>query len=256
MQSRKGEDLIMATNLFEDEETNDAIAFDEDEFERELMKLKGKIDGNDNEDANVYAEWLKDERKSGPGRTPNGLGLRKESKMGSTITMNMPEKLGPQHMTVLALVATGLKNKEIATIVGCTKEHVSSIRRHPDALPLLMQLTADHVAGVVEDVGEMIKASAGEAFLKVQDLMRNAKREEVQRDCAFDLLDRAGFGKSVVAAPPAVNFGEDGARRIIEAMHDTRRELKDLKEVGGEVIKERLAKEEERSLGGVVVYGE
>lgn len=147
------------------------------------------------------------------------------SKEGNALKYYEPLKLDSTHKTIVALRATGLKPGEIANIVGLSGARVSVILNHPDAQPLLAQLTTDHINNVVSDVDEMIKGSAGEAYLKVVDLMRNSGSEKIQMDCAMDLLDRAGFTAKTQQAPPQPQFGDQGAAKIVQALKDSKREI-------------------------------
>lgn len=152
-------------------------------------------------------------------------GEMKVSKEGSVLKYWEPLELNPRHKNMIALKATGLSNNEIAQILGANAAHVSQIINHPDAKPLLAQLTTDHINSIVSDVGQAIQGSAMEMYEIVLNLARNAKKEEVRRDCAMDLLDRAGFTAKTVNAPPAVQFGAEGAEQLIRALRESKADV-------------------------------
>lgn len=148
-------------------------------------------------------------------------GSERISVMGSQLKSHEPLELSPRHKTILALSAVGLKNKEIAEVLGIQPATVSVVRGHPDAQPILAKLTADHVAAVSNDVRECITGASMEAFLTVQDLMRSAKNETVRMNSAFDIMDRAGFKPK--EASPTVNLSlGDGAGVFLQAMREIR----------------------------------
>jgi DNA-binding CsgD family transcriptional regulator len=136
------------------------------------------------------------------------------------VDWRVPLTLTPRHKTIIALASTGLSRNEIVEIIGCSPPTVTNVLKHPDAQKLLAQLTSDHVAAVTEDVGQCISGSAKEAFLKIQDLMRNAKSEVVQQNCAFDIMDRAGFKAREIPQQPTVNLGD--ATEFLQALREAR----------------------------------
>ena len=152
----------------------------------------------------------------------------KISHEGSELDYWEPLRLGPRHKTVLALKASGLSGREIASVTGYGEAWVSVIINHPDAQPLLAQLTTDHVAEIATDVRSMIIGAAREAHLKVIDLMRNAKSERVQQLSAFDVLDRAGFKPKEVIQHEKIDLGDKGAQEIADALRETRADFAEL----------------------------
>jgi hypothetical protein len=141
--------------------------------------------------------------------------------MGSELKGHQALELTPLHKTILALLAVGLKNTEIAEVLNVTPTTVSSVRNHPDGQPILARMTADHVSAVSNDVRECITAASMEAFLTVQELMRGAKNESVRMNSAFDIMDRAGFKPKEAAPTVNLSLG-DGAGVFLQAMREIR----------------------------------
>lgn len=110
---------------------------------------------------------------------------------------NLPQviykKENARHRRILFLKAHGLSNIEIANIVGMTPVGVGLVVRQPwfqEGLLALMNHTG------CDGVKKAIQSAALDSVFKIIDLRDSASSEAVQRDCAFDLLDRY-LGKAV-----------------------------------------------------------
>lgn len=110
---------------------------------------------------------------------------------------NLPQviykKENARHRRILFLKAHGLSNIEIANIVGMTPPGISLVVRQPwfqEGLAALMNNTG------CDGVKKAIQSAALDSVFKIIDLRDGASSEAVQRDCAFDLLDRY-LGKAV-----------------------------------------------------------
>ena len=98
----------------------------------------------------------------------------------------------PWHRLLLYFKARGLSNRECADKLGTSEQYVGQISRQPwFRLKLVKLLKEEGLPGIQE----MIRGAAPESILKLIELRDSAKKEEVQRDCAMDLLDRY-LGKS------------------------------------------------------------
>jgi hypothetical protein len=110
---------------------------------------------------------------------------------------NLPQvvykKENARHRRILFLKAHGLSNIEIANIVGMTPVGVGLVVRQPwfqEGLAALMNNTG------CDGVKKAIQSAALDSVFKIIELRDSASSEAVQRDCAFDLLDRY-LGKAV-----------------------------------------------------------
>jgi len=138
-----------------------------------------------------------------------------------------PEKLSSRHHQVLALLATGLRNQEVAEIVGMSESRISIIKNHPDGEKTLARLTSDHVTALTQDVGEAIGATSKEAFLKIRHLMRHAEDQKEQRICAQDILDRGGFKAREVSVQAVYNIDAQAGQSISEALREARADVEE-----------------------------
>jgi DNA-binding CsgD family transcriptional regulator len=162
------------------------------------------------------------ERRAGvPATTENGELI---------LDYHSPLNLTPRHKTIIALSATGLNRKEVAQIIGCAPATITNVLKHPDAERLLAQLTSDHVVGITEDVSQGISATAKEAFLTIRGLMREAKSEVVRQNCAFDIMDRAGFKAREIPQQPPVNLGD--GKEFLVALRESRGPVNEKPQIG------------------------
>ena len=98
----------------------------------------------------------------------------------------------PWHRLLLYFKARGLSNRECAERLQTSEQYVGQISRQPWFRHKLVKLLKDEG---LPGIQEMIRGAAPESILKLIELRDTAKKEEVQRDCAMDLLDRY-LGKS------------------------------------------------------------
>jgi hypothetical protein len=104
----------------------------------------------------------------------------------------------PWHRLLLYFKGRGLSNIECARKLGTSEQYVGQIARQPwFRLKLVRMLKEEGLPGIQE----MIRGAAPECVLKLIELRDDAKKEEVQRDCAMDLLDRY-LGKAPQVAAP------------------------------------------------------
>ena len=118
----------------------------------------------------------------------------------------------PWHRLLLYFKAQGLSNKECARHLETSEQYVGQITRQPWFRKQLVDLI--HSQGLT-GVQNLIRGAAAESVLKLIDLRDNAKKEEVQRDCARELVDRY-LGKSVQVSAPE----QDPLARIDERKLD------------------------------------
>lgn len=149
------------------------------------------------------------------------------SVMGSELKRGQALELTPLHKTIIALKSAGLSRKEIAEVLKIDPVTITNVTKHPDAQPILARLTADHVSEVSRNTRQSIEATAFEAFLKVRNLMQEAKSETVQMNCAFDIMDRAGFKPKEAAPIVQVALGEN-AGVFLEAIREMKNPVEEL----------------------------
>ncbi len=171
----------------------------------------------------------------------------KVSEEGTALKYWEPLVLSPKHKTVLALIATGLTNQEIAETVDLGRERVSTIRNHPDAQGLLAKLTSDHINSLTEDVGQCISAAAKEAFLVNMELMRESKSDIVRQRSAFDILDRAGFKPKEVQVRQKVVLEKGAGEEIRTGLQEAYAQIQELPQMENAAEQLMKAKQEEEN---------
>lgn len=142
-----------------------------------------------------------------------------------------PIEFSPRHKHVVALKAAGLRTKDIAEMLDYEVATVSKILSDPRSKKLLEQLTTDFIEQLTKDTQEVIQSHTLEAANKVVDLMRNAENERVQQTSAFDLLDRGGFKPKEQTLTTNFNVPPEDAKRLIEALIESRKEPEQLEMV-------------------------
>jgi hypothetical protein len=116
----------------------------------------------------------------------------------------------PWHRLLLYFKARGLSNIECAKRLNTSEQYVGQIARQPwFRLRLVKVLKDEGLPGIQE----MIRGAAPESVLKLVELRDHAKKEEVQRDCAMDLLDRY-LGKSATVIAQGDPIAEIDERKL------------------------------------------
>jgi hypothetical protein len=103
------------------------------------------------------------------------------------------QKEKPIHRRILMLKAHGMSNRQVAAIVEMTPVGVGYVTRQKwfkEALVELMNETG------IDGVKQAISGAALDSVFKIIELRDNAASEAVQKDCAFDLVNRY-LGKAV-----------------------------------------------------------
>ena len=137
-----------------------------------------------------------------------------------------PDVFDSRHIQVAKLCAAGMKNHEIATMMGYTKERVSVIRNDPRAQEIIQE-TRRTITDKIDNVALRLEHLSGEALDKVVDIMRFSDDENAAQRSAFSILDRAGYGKidkrleaSAAISPEAAEkllMASESARHIVDA---------------------------------------
>jgi predicted transcriptional regulator len=133
-----------------------------------------------------------------------------------------PKKLNSRHKQIIAMSAAGVRNKDIADLLGMSQSRVSVILNDPRSRVLERQLASDVVSQIATDVSERIQGAAGEAFDVVKNLMDNADSERVRQTSAFDILDRAGFKPKETTANLNLNVDGDQLETLVEVLKEVR----------------------------------
>lgn len=108
------------------------------------------------------------------------------------------KKEKPIHRIILFLRAQGLSYREISEQTGMGMTGVSWLCSQAWFKEQLLALLNSQG---IDPVKQLIQSAAVDSIYKVIELRDKAKSEAVQRDCAFDLLDRY-LGKSVQPIGP------------------------------------------------------
>ena len=102
--------------------------------------------------------------------------------------------LWDKHHEVIRLIVLGKTNVEIAKLLGCTKENISTIRNEPLVQAQVASLTSQADAEIV-DIAKRISEIAPKAIDKLEQVLDSSETNAaLQVTVARDLLDRAGHG--------------------------------------------------------------
>jgi hypothetical protein len=118
----------------------------------------------------------------------------------------------PWHRLLLYFKAQGLSNRLCAKKLDTSPHYISQIVRQDWFQRELVQLLQSEGLPGVQN---LIRGAAAESVLKLIQLRDEAGKEEVQRDCAKDLLDRY-MGK----APQPISSEMEPLSKIDEARLD------------------------------------
>jgi DNA-binding transcriptional MerR regulator len=114
------------------------------------------------------------------------------------------QKENARHRRILFMKAHGMSNKDIAEALGMTPAGVGLVTRQDWFRESLVQLM--NACGI-DGIKKAIEGAALDSVFKIIELRDEATSEAVQRDCAFDILDRY-LGKAVQP------IGESGKKTI------------------------------------------
>jgi len=114
------------------------------------------------------------------------------------------QKENARHRRILFMKAHGMSNKDIAEALDITPAGVGLVTRQDWFRESLVQLM--NACGI-DGVKKAIEGAALDSVFKIIELRDEATSEAVQRDCAFDIIDRY-LGKAVQP------IGEAGKKTI------------------------------------------
>lgn len=142
-----------------------------------------------------------------------------------------PERLSPRHKNILALIASGMKNREISRMEGMPDEsRISVIKNSPAGKAYLQRLSAEMVQGITENTQELIASHSREAVQTVVQLMRAAASENVRLSASKDLLDRGGHKPVERQEHVHVEVDGEDVDRLVAAMNEAKRETPEFHE--------------------------
>lgn len=134
------------------------------------------------------------------GRPAEGQLIRYEEG-GASIEGKSPhiQQLRPHHYTMARMVAEGLQTGEISGLTGFRESHVSRIVGTP-----AFQAEVARIRGMHErdgmDIHKELRTLAENAVevlsMNINTQASSEKEKDRQQRAAFDVLDRAGFGKT------------------------------------------------------------
>lgn len=127
----------------------------------------------------------------------------------------------PWHRILLYLKSRGLSNIECAKKLDTSEQYVGQIARQPWFRLRLVQLLKEEGLPAIQ---ELLRGSAPESVLKLIELRDNAKKEEVQRDCAMDLLNRY-LGKSPTIIAEGEPISSVDERKLDAEIHELQRRI-------------------------------
>jgi hypothetical protein len=117
---------------------------------------------------------------------------RKQGKIKTSERTFELKKLRDLNKEIIRLAVTGMKQKEIAKVVGCTEMTVANTLASGVARQQLENMRAARDVQAI-DIGARIQELAAEAIEVMGELLMSpSTRDNVRKDIAVDLLDRAG----------------------------------------------------------------
>ena len=126
-----------------------------------------------------------------------------------------PSVLRPRHREILSRILEGATYVEIAEAMGIHKQTVMLVATSPLFRAELAKLEAEADFNIVQRAESM----SNEALDKIKTLMRSARSEFLQKQCADRILDTAGYSK-IERKIVGVVSGED----VIRELNKRRRE--------------------------------
>lgn len=106
-----------------------------------------------------------------------------------------PQRLNERHLTMVMMRASGLKQRQIAEIVGCTDSNASIVLNHPDAEYLLSRLQAARFS-IPHKYEERLQALNDAAVDAIEELLTDVEIPAARRaPAAFKLLGMNGYGR-------------------------------------------------------------
>lgn len=143
-----------------------------------------------------------------------------------------PETLSPLHKNVLALMAAGMRAREICKIPGMPSEsRISVVKNSPAGQAFLKQASVEISQRISEDAREIIKSHAVEAANTVIQLMRGAENEGVRLRASQDLLDRSGLKPVENHRVMHIAVEQDDVDRLVAALHESRTDVPEFEEI-------------------------
>lgn len=142
-----------------------------------------------------------------------------------------PEELSIRHKHIIALRAAGMRNVDIADILGFEPATVSKILGDPRSKVLLSRMSADFLDQVTTTVQEKIQGSALEAYEMILELMRTSDHDRVRQTSAFDILDRAGHKAHERSGSIQIKAEPKDIKRLVEALVESKKEPEPLEMV-------------------------
>lgn len=132
-----------------------------------------------------------------------------------------PDKLNARHIQMVMMRACGMRNNDIAEILGVGEANVSVVLGHPDAQFLVTKILS-YAAESVTDIPTRIKAHAGEALDVALHWMRNGS-DRVASNNAFRLLEMAGYGAETKSkVTHEVTLPKEQAGQLTRALAESR----------------------------------
>lgn len=133
----------------------------------------------------------------------------------------------PWHRLLLYFKSKGLSNKKCAAHLqafglGTSAVYVGQIVRQPWFQRALVHTLQQEGLPAVQ---EMIRGAAAESVLKLIELRDSAARQEVQRDCAMDLLDRYLGKAPQLSAPEADPLSKVDEKRLDAEIEELMKKL-------------------------------
>lgn len=143
-----------------------------------------------------------------------------------------PEELSPLHKNILAMLAAGMRGREISKMPGMPCEsRISVIKQSPAGKHFLAQLSAEMGKRIARDARDIINAHTTEAAQRIIQIMRSAENDGVALRAAQDLLDRGGLKPVEQSQVMHVAVEAQDVDRLLEALNETRERHEDLEEV-------------------------
>jgi hypothetical protein len=150
-------------------------------------------------------------------------GISAEEETAKQLGRWEPAYLNPRHREILRRVLEGATHVEIAEAMGIHKQTVMLVTTSKLFRLELEKLEAESDFNVVRRADSM----SNEALDKLKTLMRTARSEFLQKQCADRILDTAGYSK-VEKRILGIVSGEDVIRELNKRKREASKPIKDV----------------------------
>lgn len=142
-----------------------------------------------------------------------------------------PDRLNERHLTMLMMRASGIKQRDIARIMGVTDANVSVVMNHPDGVYVLTRLQAARFSMPTE-YEKRLEDLNSYAVDAIEELLQDTEVPAIKRvPAAFKLLEMNGHGRKKVEETKTVNVNLNASSAELGLLTRALREVQEIPEI-------------------------